>query len=173
MSTRREGIHPLAWVDWTRMRDLRLAALLDAPDAFGGTYEDEAARDEAAWRWWIAGEDGRSEGRTFVEERAGVFTGMATGMVFVERPTTVHLFGMWVRPEDRGRGVGAALVEEVIGWAVARDAERIELRVAEGNDAAARLYGRAGFVLRPEDRSPLREGSDVMTVGMELVMVPD
>jgi ribosomal protein S18 acetylase RimI-like enzyme len=167
------GIHPVEAGDWTRLRELRLAALLDAPDAFGGTYDDEAARDETAWRWWIGGEEGRSTGRTFVEEREGALTGMATGMVFAERPATAHLFGMWVRPQDRGRGVGAALVDEVVGWAAARDAERIELRVADGNDAATRLYERAGFVLRPEDRSPLREGFDVVTIGMELLLAPD
>lgn len=36
--------------DWESYRDLRLAMLLDAPDAFWTTYADVADRDEAAWR---------------------------------------------------------------------------------------------------------------------------
>jgi RimJ/RimL family protein N-acetyltransferase len=172
MGTPNDGIHPIEPGDWERLRELRLAALRDTPDAFGGTYDDEAAREKAGWRWWIVGEKGRSTGTTFVDERGGAYTGMATGMVFVDRPATVHLFGMWVRPRERGRGVGAALLDEVVRWASARRAERIELRVADGNVPATRLYERAGFVLRPEDRSPLREGSGVLTIAMELVLPP-
>jgi len=68
--------------------------------------------------------------------------------------------------------VGAALVDDVVRWASMRGAGRVELRVAEGNSDATRLYERAGFVLQPEDRSPLREGSDVVTVRMELLLAP-
>jgi len=32
--------------DWRAIRDLRLRALIDAPDAFGSTYEDERESDE-------------------------------------------------------------------------------------------------------------------------------
>jgi Acetyltransferases len=172
MHAEMNGIHPVELGDWNRFRELRLAALLDAPDAFGSTYESEVAREEADWRWWIVGEDGRSSGRTFVDERNGRLTGMATGMVFVAEPTIVNLFGMWVRPHQRGGGVGSALVEEVRRWASERGAERIVLRVAEENDRAVRLYERGGFVARPQERSPLREGSGVVTIGMELVLGP-
>jgi hypothetical protein len=36
--------------EWATLRDLRLAALADSPTAFGGTYGQSAARDDA---WWI------------------------------------------------------------------------------------------------------------------------
>jgi hypothetical protein len=36
--------------DWAAMRDIRLAALQDAPDAFAATYHQEASFTEAQWR---------------------------------------------------------------------------------------------------------------------------
>src|SRR6266536_827351 len=53
--------------------------------------------------------------------------------------------GMWVEAEARGRGVGRALLESVIGWARSLALDRLELWVTEGNGSAMRLYERAGF----------------------------
>jgi hypothetical protein len=40
--------------DWQALRDIRLAAVRDAPYAFGSTYEREAAFAEADWLRRIA-----------------------------------------------------------------------------------------------------------------------
>jgi hypothetical protein len=46
--------------DWQALCDIRLAALRDAPDAFGSTYEAQAAYVEADWQRRI------SRGGTFL-----------------------------------------------------------------------------------------------------------
>ena len=46
---------PVSADDWESHRDLRLAVLQDAPDAFWFTYADEAVYDEADWRERIEG----------------------------------------------------------------------------------------------------------------------
>ena len=40
--------------EWGELRDLRLRALQDAPDAFGSTYEEESIRTDAEWMEWAA-----------------------------------------------------------------------------------------------------------------------
>ena len=48
-------LHRVTPDDWESHRDIRLAMLQDAPDAFWFTYADEAAFDEADWRERIEG----------------------------------------------------------------------------------------------------------------------
>lgn len=103
-------LHPVSPDDWESHRDVRLAMLQDAPDAFWFTYADEAAYDEADWRE-------RIEGAWLVQARdaSGVLGSAGLGSHWEpERATTATLFGMYVAPEARGRGVGEALVRAVL-----------------------------------------------------------
>lgn len=48
-------------------------------------------------------------------------------------------------PDHRGRGTGRALLDELVRRAGARGVEAVLLEVRADNDAARRLYDRAGF----------------------------
>jgi ribosomal protein S18 acetylase RimI-like enzyme len=130
--------------DWELMRDVRLAALAEAPSAFGSTYAREVAFGEPQWR-------GRFSERsvTFfaytdpVESPAGL-----TG-VYVE-DGVADLVSMWVRPGCRGQRIGEALIEAAASWAKAHDFGTLCLWVTDVNDAARRLYERCGFTVTGE-----------------------
>src|SRR5688572_10604483 len=96
-------VRPLRPDDWQVTRELRLAALLDAPAAFGGTYEDALQRTEAHWREWPA------NGQPFAAYLDGKPVGMAAAIA--KSPQTTILISMWVAPEARGTGVNRALLE--------------------------------------------------------------
>ena len=81
-------------------------------------------------------------------------SGLASGMLDDAVAGLAHLFSLWVAPEARGVGVATALVEAVAAWAVDRGAQRLRTSVTLGNDDAARLYRRTGFVDTGE-REPL------------------
>jgi GNAT superfamily N-acetyltransferase len=114
-------VRAAAMEDWQVLRDIRLDALRDAPNAFGSTYAKQAASVEADWRRRI------SRGGTFFAYIPEVNGTQPTGLVggFQEEPSTVELVSLWVRPQARGLGVGEALVNAVIDWAMARNARSV------------------------------------------------
>jgi GNAT superfamily N-acetyltransferase len=151
-------IRPATQQEWERVRELRLRSLGDAPDAFGSTLDRERRLGEAGWIEWIEGWEGATN-VMFVAERDDRWIGTALGSRTGEEPEA-HLYGMWVEPAWRGRGVGARLVEQVLSWARSWGARSVILGVTETNASAAAFYERLGF----EDtgqRHPLREGSDL------------
>ncbi|WP_430391525.1 GNAT family N-acetyltransferase [Dyella sp. 20L07] len=66
-----------------------------------------------------------------------------------------YLAHLSVAPEQRGKGIGGALIEQLIGSARALGRKRIVLDVAASNPRAEALYGRSGFVVVGERRSQL------------------
>ena len=65
----------------------------------------------------------------------------------------IHINNLAIRPGLRGRGLGTALVCEVLAQAQALGATRATLEVRESNVAALRLYKRLGFCLSGTRRS--------------------
>lgn len=140
--------------DWKSWRDIRLRALCQDPDAFGSTYERESAFEEDTWRSRLTGDSGPAV-LARVDETP---VGMGAGWLY--EPGRLMVVAMWTEPRWRGRGVGFTVLDEVVGWARARDL-RSDLWVADTNPQARRLYENYGFL--PDGRvSPLREGSPIM-----------
>ncbi|MGW2253884.1 N-acetyltransferase family protein [Kitasatospora sp. NPDC001660] len=149
--------------DWPVFRELRLAALAEAPYAFGSTLADwQGAGDhEARWR-------SRLEipgALDLVAVLDGRPVAMATGVPSDEDPTVAELISMWVGPEARGQGVGDRLIAEIAGWATTQGHRTLKLSVMPGNDAAMALYRRNAFADTDELGDLLDDG-----VSRELVL---
>ncbi|MCA8968790.1 MAG: GNAT family N-acetyltransferase [Planctomycetes bacterium] len=130
--------------DWERYRTIRLEALRTDPDAFGSTFEREATRPEHDWRKRLEA----SDARTFVaiEAADSSFVGLVTCAPYAGHPRHIGLFSMWVTPAMRGRGIGGALVRELIAWArTLPEIDGVVLEVADENLAAVKLYESMGF----------------------------
>ncbi len=56
-----------------------------------------------------------------------------------------ELANIAVRPEDRGRGLGAQLLREVLSACRERGVQSLYLEVRASNEAAIKLYGQFGF----------------------------
>lgn len=150
--------------DWRALRDVRLRALADTPDAYGTTYEQDAARGDAFWQQRAADSEHNLQNITVTAEEGGRFLALAGG--FFEG-LVVHIVSVWTDPVARGQGVAAQLVAMVMDWARGSGARRIILEVTEGNDTAYRVYERLGF--RPTGvLHPLRPGATLKTREMAL-----
>jgi GNAT superfamily N-acetyltransferase len=145
---------------WRAMRDIRLAALQEAPQAFASAYEREVAFAEADWLRWISG---GASFLAYAPELGTAPVGIVAG--FEEAPGTIELISLWVSPSARGHGIGRALVGAVVGWARAKGMPRVHLWVAESNHNARLLYERCGF--RPTaERQPLPSYAQMTEIGM-------
>ena len=108
----RVTVRPLGLDEFEAWRALRLRALRDHPDAFGASFEDEAAngsaarreRFEAAARGEGSAIFGAFDGDTMVGIGGVIRSG---GRKDAHRAT---MWGMYVAPEARGRGAGHGLV---------------------------------------------------------------
>ena len=147
--------------DAGRLQSVRLAALEEAPSAFGSTHAAEANRPHAEWVERAAAGSRGSDRATFFAELDDEVVGLVGG--YRQEPTSavVELVSMWVAPGVRGRGVGAALVDAVRAWAAETNATSISLWVTRGNTPAERLYSSTGFVatgeLQPLPSDPSRD----------------
>ena len=135
------------------LRELRLQALTDAPEAFGSTYERELARTLDDWRRWL------SPGATFILEEGHTASGLVACARDAAAPTIVDLMAMWVHPMMRGSGAADALVAEVLAWARTDGAHLVRLQVIQENVRAQRVYERHGFRLTGRTRVRERDGA--------------
>jgi RimJ/RimL family protein N-acetyltransferase len=143
--------------DWRVVKRVRLAALREAPSAFGSSHEHERVLTAAQWRSWI-GTEGIGEGKAIFVAYDGT---EAVGMVgaFHETKASVMLIAMWVAPGARGSGIGRRLAQTVLDWAVEVGARTVTLWVADDNLAAIALYVATGFTPTGKGR-PSRRAAD-------------
>ena len=164
----------LAPADWQVHRELRLEALRNAPEAFGATYADNAAYDEATWRarleaitYWQARRGQEPVGMVGlwepVLELADVPDGVEPGEV------VPFLIAMYVRDSSRGQGVGEELVRTLLEEARSRGHARVALDVTSTNPFATARYVRLGFTPVDDLQRSGRRGGAGATCEVTLV----
>ena len=136
--------------EWQLFREVRLAALEEAPYAFETALADwQGDRDtEARWRRRLT--DVPFNVVAYLDGRP---CGMAGGTA-ASANREIELISMWVSPRARGKGVGEALIDAVVGWARTQRVERVSLDVWEDNERAIALYARCGFVDEGRNEQP-------------------
>jgi len=138
--------------DWQALKQLRLEALQDTPDAFGSTYAESVTWPDQRWKTMAA------DWNYYFAESDGQVVGMLSGSLHDHHPGTWWMFGMYVKPAFRGQGAAEALVERVGLWAKAQGACELYLHVTESVGRARAFYEKNGFVLNGEriimDRDP-------------------
>ncbi|WP_260615710.1 N-acetyltransferase [Microbispora sp. KK1-11] len=142
--------------DWQTWREVRLAALAEAPHAFGSTlseWQGEGDREER-WRARLALPGSHNVIAVIGDRPVGMVSGVPA-----EAADEAELISLWVSPTARGEGVGDRLIREVERWAVMdRAARTLRLSVMPDNGRAIALYERYGFEDTGEPGDLLRDG---------------
>lgn len=159
--------------EWQLYREVRLAALADAPESFVGRHEDEVARDEQFWQERM----GRAS--RIIAER----NGQPVGLVGLglhddpEDPDAAEVFGLWTSPTVRGQRVARGLVSIAAQKATANGHRLLYYWAISDNASAVGFASSFGF--RPTSkRRPVRvaEGQAEKAadeVAMVLPLAPD
>ena len=147
-------IRQLTVNDAASFRELRLAGLQEAPEAFGSSYsaeKDHTVEDFAATitRNYLSG--------AFVVDQLIGVVGFyqSTGE---KRSHRGNIWGVYVDPTHRGAGVARALMENVLAHAKGI-VSQVHLSVVTDNEAALGLYKRLGFVSYGIEPRALRIGT--------------
>ena len=141
-------IRPLNETDARDFQELRLRALKEHPDAFSSTYERESAYSmefvAERLRRTAESRNNFTLGAYLQEELIGV-----VGFRRIDGVKEQHrgdIWGMYVRSDEQGRGIGKALLSNAIELAKSLPGlEQIELCVVTRNRQARILYASLGF----------------------------
>ena len=141
----RKSSHPISITRlsadrWEEYRKIRLEGLKMEPLAFSSSVADEEKAPESLWKERISNHIFAQKG----SEVVGVI-----GLLFRPRQKQKHIadiFGLFVKREFRGIGIGDLLLKEAIKIASFREGiMKIELGVIEDQKAAIALYEKNSF----------------------------
>lgn len=149
------SVRLLTVADAAAFRDIRLAGLADEPRAFSADWREEVRHDLD----WFAARIAASEIFAIADaDKLLAVTGLAIPTNPKQRHKG-HIWGVYVRPEARGRRYASTLIGAAIAAARGR-VEVLHLGVGTYNDAARRCYRAAGFVETGFEPRALRIGDD-------------
>ena len=149
--------------EWQTYRRIRLASLESDPEAFAAGLAEEQEYDEEMWRRRMR------RSRRLLAERGEQVVGVASiGQARDEdgkAEGVAELFGMWVRPQDRGTNAAWELVTAATKQARQEGYRLLRLWVSTENGRAIGFYSSYGF--RPgDDRRPMVTDESVDEVAM-------
>ena len=149
-------IRKLHETDAEKYQEIRLNALKTDPEAFGSTYEREVefSIEHVASR--IAPtKDQFVLGALLNDELVGTATFMLESGLKTNHKGNV--FGVYVKPDYRGRAIGKTLLIKLIEQAEQCDGlEQINLAVVTDNRSAKKLYESLGFEVYGTERNALK-----------------
>jgi RimJ/RimL family protein N-acetyltransferase len=137
-------IRPAEAGDWAAYREIRLEALRLHPDAFASDYTVNLNEPPEFWQERIKSTPDKS---LFFAARGTDLLGMA-GISRHPSPKTRHsglIWGVYVRPQDRGRDLAQHLLQACLDWAVDYSLVVVKLAVVTTNIRAIACYARCGF----------------------------
>jgi GNAT superfamily N-acetyltransferase len=139
--------------EWERLRDIRLRALKENPEAFGADLNEVQSRTKDGWLKDYEKED----------YLVASINGTDVGMLYIEvlngdHSATCWIGGCWTDSAYRGKGVMRALFNYIDEHAVEKKWTRQGLGVWVDNSTAIKAYETLGFTFAGEKMPGSREG---------------
>ena len=146
-------IRMLMQEDWQLWKLFRLDALKNSPESFGSSYEEELNWPDLDFQTALTKSD-----------IFGVFVDNSlvscAGFYSLNSAKTKHrgvIWGMYTRPECRGKGIASALIQIVINHAKSR-VTQLHLTCVTSNLSAVAFYQKQGFKIYGTEPHALKIG---------------
>ena len=146
-------IRLLTCTDAVAYREIRLEGLRRNPEAFASTLEDERDRPLDWFKELIT--QSRIFGAVLAQRLVGVVGVRAHAEAKLRHKAMI--WGMYVRREARQYGIGERLIDAAVAYAPSH-VEQLQLAVVTENEAARRLYAKAGFIEYGHQINALKHG---------------
>ncbi len=130
--------------DWEIFKKIRLKALQSDPGVFGSNYQQEAGMPDDYWHDLIKDQNAR-----FGVFNDGEIIGMTGIAIYRDDPTgkTAILWGSWLKPDFRGKGISDQMYKARIAWAENHPVcERIIVSHRASNLASKHANQKHGFI---------------------------
>jgi ribosomal protein S18 acetylase RimI-like enzyme len=144
---------------WELVRQMRLAALSESPNAFLGRLKKESQFDETDWRDTFTS----ASWHGFFIARAIV--GIAKSSILAEYPEERYVESFWVRPDHRKREVARRMLQSIIDEAKREQRRVVRLSVLRQNQSAIDAFYRLGLATIVSHRSSDNEVCLEMSLG--------
>lgn len=163
------GIRLFTPDEWPLYKGVRLKALQSDPKVFGSSYALEEPRPDAEWRATLE----RDDVGVFGVFDHGRVIGM-TGIVIDKNDAAVaKLWGSWLEPAWRSRGVSEYMYRARIDWAREHPtAKKIIVSHRASNIASEKANQKHGFVRTHAEAHEWRDGVTEDQIFYELVLKP-
>ncbi len=150
-------IRQLTENDWREFSQVRLKALQTDPNVFGSNYQKESQMTEAEWRSRL-----QEDNAIFLIFENETPIGM-TGVSFDRNdPTkkTALLWGSWLAPHFRGKGLSELMYQARINWAKEQPTiEKIIVSHRASNLSSKYANRKHGFVLTHKTEKVWTDGA--------------
>ena len=150
------NIRRLSESDAPQFQALRLAALVDKPEAFVTSHVEERDLPLAAFEARLVEHPGHAVFGAFDGDTLVGIAGLARGALIQTRHKA-NIWGMYVAAAARGHGVARTLLDAVLAWSRSTPGlAKVTLSVDSANVAAIALYESLGFVVFAREADAIR-----------------
>ena len=140
------NIRALTPTDSPAFQALRLRGLIECPEAFASSHAEEVVTPIADIEKMLQPKPAFVVFGAFEESGLCALTGLyREGKIKLAHKSSI--WGVYVAPETRGRGIGAEIVSHALSYAASvLRARQVNLGVNVKNTAAVALYKKLGFI---------------------------
>lgn len=149
-----------------------MRSLKEEPHAFGKPYEKAINEPDETYQQHVLNAFNGNTSWMFFAQQDDKLIGIIIGAILRDDPNAAGIFGVYVVPEARGKGISKRLMKKMLDELKSHTSiHRIKLTVNKNQTPAVNLYTSFGFAIVGEEKAMLGDGKYYDEYCMELLTI--